>query len=196
MYAMQYEILLPTDYDMGIIRTRVATRGHATDNFGGLRAKAYLIREATDVGAVNAYAPFYLWDDTNAMGSFLWGGRGFDNIVRDFGRPTVQTWAGVTALRGPADFAYRATKETIAFGYADEAPKLVRNLRERVEATALHDDVFLVALVVDPRTWEAVVFTLWNSIVDELRVPDELGRLYDPDLVTYEVLHLSEPAPD
>ena len=27
MYAMQYEITLPADYDMGIIRHRVATKG-------------------------------------------------------------------------------------------------------------------------------------------------------------------------
>jgi hypothetical protein len=31
MNIMQYEITLPADYDMGIIRNRVATRGNATD---------------------------------------------------------------------------------------------------------------------------------------------------------------------
>lgn len=45
MHAMQYEITLPSDYDMGIIRDRVATRGHLLDTFPGLGVKAYLMRE-------------------------------------------------------------------------------------------------------------------------------------------------------
>ncbi len=36
MYAMQYEITLPADYDMGIIRARVATGGNALDDLPGL----------------------------------------------------------------------------------------------------------------------------------------------------------------
>ena len=32
MYAMQYEIPLPADYDMAIIRRRVASKGHLTDS--------------------------------------------------------------------------------------------------------------------------------------------------------------------
>ena len=33
---MQYEITLPTDYDMGIIRRRVETTAHRMDDFEGL----------------------------------------------------------------------------------------------------------------------------------------------------------------
>jgi hypothetical protein len=32
MYLMQYEIVLPADYDMAIIERRVAERGMATDD--------------------------------------------------------------------------------------------------------------------------------------------------------------------
>lgn len=39
---MQCEITLPADYDMAIIRHRVATRGASTDAFVGLGLKAYL----------------------------------------------------------------------------------------------------------------------------------------------------------
>lgn len=45
MHAMQYEITLPADYDMDVIRHRVATRGHLLDDFPGLGIKAYLMRE-------------------------------------------------------------------------------------------------------------------------------------------------------
>lgn len=77
MYAMQYELTLPADYDMGIIRKRVAARGLATDIFPGLGLKAYLILERGVEGSkVNQYAPFYLWTAISGMSRFLWGGAG------------------------------------------------------------------------------------------------------------------------
>ncbi|EFD08359.1 hypothetical protein HMPREF9207_0024 [Cutibacterium acnes J165] len=45
MYAMQYQITLPTDYDMQIIRDRVIQTGHLMDGYHGLEFKAYLIQE-------------------------------------------------------------------------------------------------------------------------------------------------------
>jgi hypothetical protein len=90
MYAMQYEVTLPSDYDMDIIRTRVATRGHVFDTRAGLGLKAFVIRTRGVEGSqVNQYAPFYLWDDIGAMANFLVGGGGFEKIIADFGRPTV-----------------------------------------------------------------------------------------------------------
>ncbi|CAB0991303.1 hypothetical protein FRC0535_00020 [Corynebacterium diphtheriae] len=47
MYAMQYQITLPTDYDMQIIRDRVIRTGHLMDGYHGLEFKAYLIQEKT-----------------------------------------------------------------------------------------------------------------------------------------------------
>ena len=68
-----YPINLPTDYDMGIIRERVRTRGSALDDREGLVMKAYCVREAGVDGATgNQYAPFYLWADTAAAGQFHW----------------------------------------------------------------------------------------------------------------------------
>jgi len=68
MYAMQYEITLPADYDMKIIRNRVEKRGHLLDTFPGLGLKAYLIRErGMDDSPINQYAPFYLWASINGM---------------------------------------------------------------------------------------------------------------------------------
>jgi hypothetical protein len=45
MYASQYELTLPADYDMGVIRDRVARGGRLLDDRAGLGLKAYLIRE-------------------------------------------------------------------------------------------------------------------------------------------------------
>jgi hypothetical protein len=188
MYAMQYEITLPADYDMQIIRDRVATRGSMTDDFAGLRTKAYLMRSGSPV---NAYAPFYLWDDVDAMGSFLWGGRGFGGILRDFGRPTVQTWAGIAFERGTAHPAF-ATKETFTLDESDDPADALEALRGTFEQR-VSNGVYLSALAIDPRTWQAVIFTLTNVITDELRSIGNFGP-YDRGTVTeYEVLHVSEP---
>ncbi|MBB5447363.1 MULTISPECIES: DUF4865 family protein [unclassified Paraburkholderia] len=101
MYAMHYEITLPADYDMQIIRNRVTDRGHMTDTFAGLGLKAYLIRERDKAGAtLNQYSPFYLWNDTAGMNRFLWEGGGFQGIVESFGRPVVLTWSGLSCQRG------------------------------------------------------------------------------------------------
>jgi hypothetical protein len=190
MYAIQYELPLPADYDMQIIRDRVATRGSFTDDFAGLRLKAYLIRTAGEGSAVNSYAPFYLWDDVDAMGSFLWGGKGFGGIVADFGRPTVQTWAGVDVVRGNADVAV-ATKETFTLRPGEDPTAAVADLRLTFE-DRVDRGVYFSALAVDPRTWEAVIFTLTDVVVDVLRAypsgPHDFGEITE-----YEVLHLSEP---
>src|SRR3954465_1245652 len=102
MIAMQYEITLPADYDMQIIRDRVGATGHLLDSYPGLGVKAFLIRQrGVDGSTSNQYAPFYLWADAAGAASFLWSGAGFTAIVRDFGRPVVQTWIGGTARQGP-----------------------------------------------------------------------------------------------
>ncbi len=111
MQLMQYEITLPADYDMGIIRQRVATRGSRTDDFTDLGAKAYLIRERGQHGSpVNQYAPFYVWAGDTGMNHFLFG-PGFDGIRTDFGRPAVRTWqtvaCGLASVEVPADGRHR-----------------------------------------------------------------------------------------
>ena len=41
MLAMQYRISLPADYDMAVIRDRVARNGQVLDDYEGLGQKAY-----------------------------------------------------------------------------------------------------------------------------------------------------------
>ena len=102
MHAMQYEITLPADYDMGIIRHRVATRGERTDSLRGLGLKAYSIREKGVNGSpVNQYAPCYLWVTQSGMNDFLLG-PGFAGLCDDFGRPAVRHWNVLTFEPGPA----------------------------------------------------------------------------------------------
>ncbi|MEU8828415.1 DUF4865 family protein [Streptomyces sp. NPDC048636] len=187
MYAMQYRITLPADYDMNVIRHRVETKGPLLDDFPGLGLKAYAISErGVDGATVNAYAPFYLWAAPDAMHRFLWG-PGFQGLVQDFGRPVVEHWPGLALARGRAAAAVprAATRhtETVPAG-ADPAGAVegaVQELRRRADADGVHS----TAVAIDPRGWELVHFTLWEHAAPRAEPGDR-----------YQVLHLSAPGLD
>ena len=184
MYAMQYEITLPEDYDMSIIRRRVATKGPLLDAFPGLGLKAYLIRErGVEDSPVNQYAPFYLWASVDGMNRFLWGGGGFGAIVASFGRPAVRHWTGVAAAPGPATTALptRATRSVASIPDHVDPAVAVERARSEMQRLANLPDVHSTAVAVDPQGWTLVHFTLWTRIA-----PDVEGT-------RYEVLHLSTP---
>jgi len=90
MLATQYSFTLPADYDMAIIRRRIAAKGPLLDGFPGLVFKAYLWAE-TSFSRENLYAPVYLWRDTSGMNRFL-EGDGFKGLVAAFGRPAIRMW--------------------------------------------------------------------------------------------------------
>ncbi|MEU0369041.1 DUF4865 family protein [Streptomyces sp. NPDC006283] len=182
MHAMQYEITLPADYDMGIIRKRVATRGHLLDDFPGLGLKAYLVRERGALSPVNQYAPLYLWSTPEGMNSFLWG-TGFQGIVDDFGRPEVQHWAGLAHHEGPSSSAAPRTAVRRRQRIPDGVPPgpLVEQAVAESRRLAALDGVVCTALAADPRHWELLYVTLWDR-----DSPQGVGD-------RYQVLHLSQP---
>jgi len=186
--AMQYVIGLPADYDMGIIRHRVATRGAAMDAFPGLGLKAYGIRERGIADApANEYAPFYLWRTLTGMNAFLWGD-GFAGICRDFGRPEVRQWAGAGVVAGPArdtpDCPRLATVDASPFPPgADPRATVEAALSALADRASVHG-VHTSAVGVDARRWELVHFTLWSD-----DAPAGAGA-------RYTILHLSKPESD
>jgi hypothetical protein len=197
VHAMSYRITLPADYDMRIIRHRVATRGHLLDDFPGLGQKAYLIRERGMAGSpVNQYAPFYLWNTPQGMNSFLWG-PGFQGVVDDFGRPMVEHWTGLGFTRGPAVAAAPRTaiRRARALPPGEEPAAVIERELARLPELAARPGVHSVAVVVDPRHWELVRFSLHQDEPE----PDAGGEA-DEDgcggVERYEVLHLSRPGLD
>ncbi|MFF4183272.1 DUF4865 family protein [Streptomyces sp. NPDC001691] len=178
MHALQYEITLPADYDMEIIRKRVATRGHLLDDFPGLGLKAYLMRERAAGSPVNSYATFYLWSTAEGMNSFLWG-PGFQGLVDDFGRPRVQLLTGLSYQEGPASGAApaAATRVRVPVPHNVEPARFVAD--EAAGETA--PGVVASAVAIDPSRWELVRFTLWEQ-------PDPPARGE-----RFQVLHLSQP---
>lgn len=191
VYAKQYEITLPADYDMTTIRRRVADGGHFLDDRAGLGLKAYVIRErGVDGSPVNQYAPFYLWHDTGAMAHFLVGGGGFQNIIRDFGRPVARHWTGIACHAGPARAAFPGAASRsltpVPDGVGTGLAEWVEREAGKARQLAARDDVHTVALAFDPHQWQLMRFVLW----EETAAPDEAAT------ERYEVLHLSAPGLD
>jgi hypothetical protein len=183
VHAMQYELTLPADYDMDVIRSRVARVGHRLDDWAGLGFKAYLMRErGVDGSPVNQYAPFYLWNTMEGMNSFLWDGA-FQGLSDDFGRPSVRQWTGVAyeeggAVGSPARVAVRG-RQPVPDG-VELAAVMDEAVRE-TERLAREDGALLAAAAVDTSRWELVHFSLFDH-----DTPKAGGDVF-------RVLHLSAP---
>lgn len=183
MLLMHYDIRLPGDFDMEIIRDRVRTRGHALDHLSGLGFKAYLIREATtDAAGVNAYAPFYLWTSGQVMQDFLLG-PGFAGLSNDFGRPVVEQWMAHPFHRGQG-FEQQprwATLERIPLS-PDRALDRSLDLLSSQQALHLqHPELHSTCSGWDTRTWEGVLLALWTE------------RPTSASGILFQVLHFSSP---
>jgi Domain of unknown function (DUF4865) len=181
MYAMQYEIALPTDYDMQYIRDRVAATARTGEELPGLELKAYLIQDRHAGAPRNQYAPFCLWTDVAAAGRFLWGGGPFGEVVKDFGRPQVHSWLAAHHAAGPAHallpgWAVRVIRPLPADLALDQAvPEAVAQFIDRTTRST-----HTLVLAVDPTAWTVCEFTLR---VDR---PEP-----SPDGCVYQVLHVS-----
>ncbi|MFC4453794.1 DUF4865 family protein [Deinococcus sonorensis] len=186
MHAMQYEFTLPADYDMQIIRHRVATNGHATDHFPGLGLKAYCVRVRGEQGStVHQYAPFYLWVDPDGMRQFLLG-EGFRRLSGSFGRPAVRRYIGLQYLPGQAAAPQpvAASRRTARIPADAELHGVLDRHLAQASARAACSQVYATAVAFDPQAWEIVHFTLWTQ-----GVPND-------DDVQYRVLHVSHPGID
>ncbi|KDN79345.1 hypothetical protein DF19_28500 [Streptomyces olindensis] len=184
MHAMQYELTLPADYDMGVIRDRVDRVGKLLDDWDGLGLKAYLIRERGRHGSpVHQYAPFYLWNTVEGMNSFLWGG-GFQGLSDDFGRPSARQWTGLAYEEGQGARARCAVRRRQPVPEGVLLADAVEDAVSEVRRLAAGDGALLAAVAVDTSRWELVHFSLWEH--DAPRADGEV----------YEVLHLSAPGRD
>ncbi|MGW0911705.1 DUF4865 family protein [Streptomyces sp. NPDC002784] len=184
MHAMQYEISLPADYDMGVIRRRVAERGHLLDRWEGLGLKAYLMRERGVHGSpVSQYAPFYLWNTAEGMNSFLWGG-GFQGICDDFGRPSVRGWTGLAYAEGSGSRARTAVRRRRPVPEGARLADVAEGALSEARRLAAREGAVLAAAGVDTGAWESVHFSLW-----EQEAPEAEGEVF-------QVLHLSAPERD
>ncbi|PYB20851.1 DUF4865 family protein [Serratia marcescens] len=177
MLAMQYRFPLPADYDMAIVRRRIANFGHRLDACPQLIVKAYLYAQRSEGSAENLYAPFYLWNSSAGMSDFLTD-EGFRGLSQAFGWPRVNHWLPWLAhFDRPhlAGAAWATCQEQIIAPYSD-LPALRRQQQAAPSALAS-----IVAF--DPADWRLVRLDLWR---ESPQSPVQNGQLF-------RVGHLSAP---
>ncbi|CAB3768209.1 DUF4865 family protein [Paraburkholderia humisilvae] len=189
MFIMQYQITLPADYDIDLIRQRVASKGASFDSLEGLGLKCFLIRERGKFGAQSSqYAPVYLWPQTDAMWGFL-AGPGFGAIKDSFGAPPVETWPGLAYARSghltdPTAIAALTREDETLHPETDLIERRKREIDMAADAVERTPGLLARAVGLDPLSWRLVRFDYWARTQAELPAPSR----------SYEVLHVSAPA--
>jgi hypothetical protein len=183
MIAMQYSFTLPTDYDMAIVRRRIAEKGPLLDHLDGLRLKAYLHAGRGQHSAENLYAPFYVWRDGEAMQRFL-GGPGFAALTQAFGWPAIHCWQVWDAYLPPqARQARYASREIRPI-----APYTALDALRHEEHDAMQRDLERGALAAvtafEPTTWTRVSLRLFDETPPAAMADQRQW---------YEVGHVSQP---
>lgn len=180
MLAMQYRFTLPADYDMEIIRKRIADFGHLMDNHPQLLIKAYLYALKSERETENLYAPFYLWNSSQGMSDFLTG-KGFLGVSQAFGWPQVRHWL---PWRVDIEQSALGTARFATLAYQAIAP---HSDLAQLQSQRLADPRALASIVAfDPASWQRVNFHLWREQPDSL----------DAQTQCYQVGHISAPLDD
>ena len=181
MLAMQYSFTLPADYDMDIIRRRVAAKGPLIDGFPGLGFKAYLYAHRGVHGPENLYAPFYLWHESEAMGRFF-AGEIFAGVASSFGWPIVKVWSVIHAATAPAiRDARQLSREILPVAPHTSMSELRETENNLARSAASQDGVLGVVTAFEPTTWTLMRARLWRE------GPTEATR---PGVQVYEVGYL------
>lgn len=170
MIAMQYKILLPDDYDMDVIKKRVALNGQKTDGFQDLIFKAYLISETNH----KEYSPLYLWKDHGGMNQFIFNGF-YDNILDSFGWQDIKI--GIP-------FLYNLETDFKSSNYVFEIErKIPPTPRMKPLKFSLDShNCFGKLLIYNPDKWKCLEYYFYKDI------PAGYGW---KNLKTYRLLHLS-----
>lgn len=179
MIASQYKIILPSDYDMNIVKDRVKNNGYKTDGFENLRFKLYLITEkGQNNNLQNSYCPLYLWEHSDGLNKFLFNGF-YDNIITSFGWqqvnigiPLIDTTTGkITDMK----YLFEITRDI-------EPQGSLNNFKDRIKEELPKIDNAEYIVVYSPDKWKYTVF----YFIDDLnKVKSERG-------IIYNILHISQ----
>lgn len=172
MIGMHYNIKLPADYDMGIVRNRVTNNGYKTDGFEDLLFKAYLIGEVKNGKLNNRYAPLYVWKDSKGMSKFIFEGS-FDKILESFGWENIKI--GITsqvALSSEFSQSNYVTEDLKSISPRKSVKNV--NLKPTEEKESLG-----VVTIYNPDDWNYVTYNFFK------KKPVNLSK------TVFEILHLS-----
>ncbi len=184
MISMQYNIVLPGDYNMDTIKKRVKDNGSKTDGFPDLKMKAYLIAEKNKYGNYeNQYAPFYLWRKEDGMNKFLLDGY-FNNILHSFGWTKVKSWIVMHEyVKAAFEFQYAVIQRLPVTEFTDITAMCndeKENFTEWIEKTAT--TAYITAY--NPSSWEVCRFHMTADI-------ELLKKVAEGSLI-YDVHHVSQ----
>ena len=175
MIAMQYSFTFPADYDMQIIRDRIASKAAAFDGFPGLIFKAFLYagKAAAPVNSSdNLYAPFYLWEDAGAMNRFL-ASPGFIALTQAFGWPQIKIWSvwGHDLCKNIKNARY-ASREIAHIAPHTPLSALQESEQAWVRSAMKNPSALAVVSAFEPTSWTAVRFHLWHSLEEASSAQD------------------------
>jgi len=167
MIAMQYSFTFPADYDMQIIRNRIASKGHTFDDFPGLIFKAFL-HASKDIAPTNSndnqYGALYLWEDAEAMNGFLTH-PGFVALTQAFGWPQIKVWSiWGHALLDDIKNARYASREIVQITPYSSLVALQENEQAWITSAMDHPSILAAVSAFEPTTWAAVRFRLWQQL--------------------------------
>lgn len=179
MIATQYKIILPSDYDMNIIKDRVKNNGYKTDGFENLKFKLYLITEkGTNESLQNSYCPLYLWKDSDGLNKFLFDGF-YDNIITSFGWQKVNV--GIPLI-DTTTYRIKDSKYLFEVTREIQPQESLNNLKNKIEKDipTVGDTEYVV--IYNPDKWKYNVFFFIDNLRD---IKSEEGIIYD-------ILHISQ----
>lgn len=178
MIATQYKIMLPSDYDMKIIKDRVKDNGYKTDGFEDLKFKFYLITEkGKNRNLQNSYCPLYLWKDSSGLNKFLFNGF-YDNIITSFGWQKVNVGIPLidmtTSKIKDSKYVFEIIREI-------EQQESLNNLKDKIEESIpkIKDTEYII--IYNPDKWRYSVFYFI----------DDLNKVESEDGIIYSILHIS-----
>ena len=165
MLCMQYSFVLPSGYDMALIRNRIESKGHLLNGFHGLKFKAYLYacQDENQPDSENLYAPFYLWENSNGMSEFLCSA-GFARLCRDFGVPSVKTWVPwFSGLQDNIAVAKYARREIVPIQAYGDLAKLKTQETARAGQLLSEHGALASLVAFEPTNWSLIRFSLWHD---------------------------------
>lgn len=160
MLQMQYRFDLKDDHDMTALRERISVIGSGFNSLAGLVQKAFLISSLAH-DRPNRYAPFYVWQNEEAMRAFLLSDA-FVRVCAKYGRPSVRAWMTLYSRTGSfSRTPRRATQEFVPVTPSTELSTLASE--ERAKADAVGDDGTLhsIHIGVDTATWQLIRTCFW-----------------------------------
>lgn len=156
MQAMRYEINLPADYDMTLIRERVTRTGYLMDGFEDLYFKVFLISEISSGNLTNSYCPLYVWKQTDGMSKFIFDGY-FDNILSSFGWQQIEIGITSNIL-----LSKQFTKSKFV---TEEASAIlpVKSLKQSMPSLSLAENETGKLVIYNPDKWQTVTYTFYET---------------------------------